>query len=136
MTWEELCEKAKEMGYEYCNCGPYLTSDKFQFYKNGTICAYIYVADDYYSKHYEIAWDRTYEQMYLIMVALRMKDVIIETAEDIQKIRKIEQLQKKLDIATKALEELKPRLESEDDWLIVARALNEIDLVGISAKEE
>lgn len=38
-------------------------------------------------------------------------------------------LQKKLDIAVKSLEELKPRLESEDDWLIVARALKEIDLV-------
>ena len=45
-------------------------------------------------------------------------------------------LQNKLDIAVKALEELKPRLESEDDWLIVARALREIDLVGTSAKEK
>lgn len=32
-----------------------------------------------------------------------------------------------LDIAVKALRGLKPRLESEDDWLIAARALNEIE---------
>lgn len=36
-------------------------------------------------------------------------------------------LQKKLDIAIEALEELKPQLESEDDWLIVAKALREIE---------
>lgn len=137
MTWEEFCEKAKKFGYYLCGIDDScLESDNIQFFKNGTVCKYIYVEDDYYNKYYPIAWDRTPDQMYQIMVALRMKDVIIETAEDIQKIRKIEQLQKKLDIATKALEELKPRLESEDDWLIVARALNEIDLAGISAKEE
>lgn len=71
MTWEELCGKAKGMGYEYCNSDPHLTGDKFQFYKKGTICAYIHVGDDYYSDYYEIAWDRTPEQMLAIMEALR-----------------------------------------------------------------
>lgn len=56
-----------------------------------------------------------------------MRNGMIETAEDMQKIKQIEQLQKKLDIAVKALKELKPQLESEDDWLIVARALREIE---------
>lgn len=41
-------------------------------------------------------------------------------------------LQKKLDIAVKSLNELKPRLESEDDWLIVAKALREIDEVHMT----
>ena len=45
-------------------------------------------------------------------------------------------LQKKLDIAVKALEEIKSRLEGEDDWLIVAKALREIDSVGTSEKEK
>lgn len=71
MTWEELCEKAKEMGYYYCDYGPHLTGDKFKFYKKGTIYSYIYVADDYYSDYHEIAWDRTPDQMYQIMKALQ-----------------------------------------------------------------
>ena len=36
---------------------------------------------------------------------VKMRNGIIETAEDMQKIRQIERLQKKLDIAVKALKE-------------------------------
>lgn len=71
MTWEELCKKAKEMGYEYWKDNPHLTGDNIQFYKNGTICVYIYVEDGYYSDYYEVAWDRTPDQMLAIMEALR-----------------------------------------------------------------
>jgi hypothetical protein len=51
------------------------------------------------------------------------------TEQNTRILEEVLRLQKKLDIAVKALEELKPRLESEDDWLIAARALREIDLV-------
>ena len=40
-------------------------------YKDGTIKAFAFVEDNYYSDFYEIAWNRTYEQMYQIMEALR-----------------------------------------------------------------
>lgn len=49
------------------------------------------------------------------------------TEQNTRILEEVLRLQKKLDIAVKALEELKPRLESEDDWLIVARALREIE---------
>ena len=49
------------------------------------------------------------------------------TEQNTRILEEVLRLQKKLDIAVKALKELKPRLESEDDWLIVARALREIE---------
>ena len=83
-----------------------------------------------------------------------MRNRIIETAEDMQKIRQIEQLQKKLDIAVKALKEyaeegnwddIRSYNFSIDDTYFVEKAefrekgyepakkaLKEIDLVGIS----
>lgn len=71
MTWEELCEKAKEIGYDYWHDNPHLTGEDIQFFKNGTICAYICVEDCYYSNYYEIAYNRTPDQMYQIMEALK-----------------------------------------------------------------
>ena len=71
MTWEELCEKAKEMGYKYWEGNPHLTGDDIQFFKNGTVYVYIYVEDYYYNNYYPIAWDRTPDQMYQVMEALQ-----------------------------------------------------------------
>ena len=71
MTWEELCEKAKEMGYDYWRGKSYVSDGDYEFYKDGTIKAFAFVEDNYYSDFYEIAWNRTYEQMYQIMEALR-----------------------------------------------------------------
>jgi hypothetical protein len=74
-----------------------------------------------------------------------MKNGIIETAEDMQKIKQIEKLQKKLDIATKALKEIEKNAIRKDiktitvvcinDWLYAHKALKEIDLVGKLVKE-
>lgn len=65
LTWEELKEKAKEMGYvEYDFCGGELTKElrySTSFYKNGDIeINYDYV----------IAKNRTPEQMLMIMRGL------------------------------------------------------------------
>ncbi len=67
MTWEKLCEKAKEMGYEFNKNGCFLHSPDscFKFYNDGEI----YVENEYESI---LAIDyRTYEQMLAIMEALR-----------------------------------------------------------------
>lgn len=65
-----------------------------------------------------------------------MKDGIIETAEDMQKIRKIEQLQKKLDIAVKALDFYKKDVCGEPYISRIAtETLKEIDLVGTSVSQ-
>lgn len=66
MTWTELCEKAKEMGYEQDNfLGEALVKEiryTMAFYKNGDIeCNYDYV----------IVKNRTPDQMYQIMKALQ-----------------------------------------------------------------
>lgn len=67
MTWEELCERAKEMGYYYWEYPkPNLSSDDIQFFKDGTVRMYAYEDDNY-----EIAHNRTPEQMYQIMKALQ-----------------------------------------------------------------
>lgn len=74
MTWEELVEKAKEFGYHEVHIDgdiPYFNVDSsyrlvdiknyISFIKDGTIesgCGYV------------ISTDRTYEQMYQIMMAL------------------------------------------------------------------
>ena len=71
MTWEDLCVKAKEMGYVCWKDTPCLESDDIQFFKNGTVYMYIYVEDVSYNRHYPIAYGRTPEQMYQIMEALR-----------------------------------------------------------------
>jgi hypothetical protein len=75
-----------------------------------------------------------------------MRNGIIETAEDMQKIKQIENLQKKLDIATNALKEIENNAIRKDiktitvlcvnNWLSAHKALKEIDLVGTSGKEE
>ena len=72
MSWEQLCAKAKELGYYLCGIDDScLESDDIQFFKNGTVYMYIYVEDVSYNSHYPIAWDRTPEQMLAIMEALR-----------------------------------------------------------------
>lgn len=62
MTWEELVEKAKELGYEYDDELEKLTNQYFYFYKTG---GEIYgVSFDLFTRH------RTPAQMYQIMLAL------------------------------------------------------------------
>ena len=59
-----------------------------------------------------------------------MRNGIIETAEDMQKIKQIELLQKKLDIAVKALNFYKKDVCGEPYISKIAtEALREIDLV-------
>lgn len=134
MTWEELCEKAKEIGAEIVcegkeHCEALSIDDNV--YLKTKLCL---LTDGIETIHINA---KSYSQMYLIMEALRMKDGIIETAEDMQKIRKIEQLQKKLDIAVKALDFYKKDVCGEPYISRIAtETLKEIDLVGTSAKEE
>ena len=59
MDWEELKEKATEMGYN--DCGSYLEKGRYIFRENGCVLL---------SKHYLIAVDRNEEQMLMIMRGL------------------------------------------------------------------
>lgn len=65
MTWEELCEKAYEMGYEdyfeFRGLKAIRNSKGLIFHSNGRIVHYILT----------FAENRTYEQMLAIMEALR-----------------------------------------------------------------
>jgi hypothetical protein len=70
MTWEELCKKAKEMGFSISH---YLNDDDIELgyiYCND----YIYLEEDgkiTTSTENIVAENRTYKQMYQIMDALR-----------------------------------------------------------------
>lgn len=67
MTWGELCEKAQELGYsEWGYSLESLYRDK-SFYKNGSI----YIKDYEFGYSSKIAENRTPDQMYQIMLALR-----------------------------------------------------------------
>lgn len=79
MTWEELKEKAKEMGLEIIvgSVGDYtyekIVMGKLHFYRDGTItCPFEYVNEDGYPAHDRviIAEHRTPEQMLMIMRGL------------------------------------------------------------------
>ena len=59
MDWNQLKEKAKEMGYN--DCGDYLETGNFTFRKSGSVVYKIY---------HLIALDRTPEQMLMIMRGL------------------------------------------------------------------
>ena len=59
MTWEELKEKAQEMGYN--DCGDYLETGNFTFRKSGSVV---------YKMYHLIALNRTPEQMLMIMRGL------------------------------------------------------------------
>ena len=61
MTWEELCVKAKEMGADVEIFGAFIAMDDVFFWKNGEVNILGSV----------IATNRTPEQMYQIMEALR-----------------------------------------------------------------
>lgn len=67
MTWEELCKKAKEMAYFYCLINEHCIEfeRRFVFFKDGEVCI------DGYNDDCIVATDRTYEQMYQIMEALK-----------------------------------------------------------------
>lgn len=70
MTWEELCEKAKEMGYKvFTNCAcERICCDYFNklcFYKTGMITVFDV------QEFIDIADHRTPDQMYQIMKALQ-----------------------------------------------------------------
>lgn len=55
-----------------------------------------------------------------------MRNGIIETAEDMQKIKQIELLQKKLDIAVKALEEIERESDKFNNSMSVIEQLDYI----------
>lgn len=62
MTWPELVEKAKKLGYEYDDELEKLTNQYFYFYKTG---------GEIYNVRFELfVNDRTPSQMYQIMKAL------------------------------------------------------------------
>ena len=65
MTWEELCEKAKEMGYEdyfdFRGVKAIRNGKGLSFHSNGKICYDTRIFADH----------RTPEQMYQIMEALK-----------------------------------------------------------------
>lgn len=72
MTWEELCEKAKEMGYER----GFSVSNSIQFEKGD--CKYVFAINGCIHLFHRralrgitIATKRTPDQMYQIMKALR-----------------------------------------------------------------
>jgi hypothetical protein len=75
MTWEELCEKAKEMGAAMWVSGKTFGIFDLLFCEDGDI----YVETSYYDKKYGkwinskkiVVVDRTPDQMYQIMEALR-----------------------------------------------------------------
>ena len=80
MTWEELCEKAKEMGAEIVvgSIGKYtykkIIIDKLCFYSDGEItCPYIFINEEGCPEKgvVKVAKNRTYDQMYAIMEALK-----------------------------------------------------------------
>ena len=64
MTWEELCEKAKDMGAKIVDDNPYrpekIVFETISFYKNGRM-----IMEEC------LVSDRTPDQMYQIMEALR-----------------------------------------------------------------
>ena len=75
MTWEELKEKGVELGYkivtkypdykkEECMC-----NDRYGFYKDGTVEDECYLDDELCGSPF--TEDRTFDQMYQIMLALR-----------------------------------------------------------------
>ena len=59
MTWEELCEKAKEMGYLRNNGLMHPTKSVF-FFENRSVC----IGEEVFTR-------LSYNQMYQIMEALR-----------------------------------------------------------------
>ena len=75
MTWEELKEKAKELGYEIVIKYPYgkkeecICDGQYGFYRDGTVENDCYLDDEYCGSPF--AEDRTIDQMYQIMLALR-----------------------------------------------------------------
>lgn len=75
MTWEELVEKAKELGYKITTRIPYsepeeclLNEEGFAFYKDGT-CEYDCEDDIFCGCPF--VYGRTPEQMLMIMEALK-----------------------------------------------------------------
>lgn len=68
MTWEELVEKAKELGYKTeKNCCHRVG---VLFEKNGTVWSKIYDDNGYFFERVCFAKERTPDQMYQIMLAL------------------------------------------------------------------
>ena len=65
MTWEELCEKAKEMG-----CSTYLKFDKHEVLRHNTT-GFLFCKDGDCYMSGSLIHNRTHEQMYQIMEALR-----------------------------------------------------------------
>lgn len=75
MTWESLWEKAKKMGAAMWANGKTFGMFDLLFYENGDICVKISYWDNKHHKWINsekiVAVDRTQDQMYQIMEALR-----------------------------------------------------------------
>lgn len=69
MTWEELCEKAKEIGALIC-CGGTICFSHLEFHEDGGIYLDREELDDVWVIPC-VSSDRTPDQMYQIMEALR-----------------------------------------------------------------
>lgn len=76
MTWTEFCKKAKELGYKKVKKEPYMgtiialvNKDGYGFYEDGIVEDECSLKDNLCGKPFAI--DRTYEQMYQIMEALK-----------------------------------------------------------------
>lgn len=67
MTWEELKEKAKELGYIDSTFCLRKKDSPIHFWKNGGRISYDYPDDSFA----DIAYNRTPEQMLMIMEALK-----------------------------------------------------------------
>lgn len=72
MQWDELKEKAKELGAEerdYLNNTKYLVFKDFYFTQDGNV--YIGITDKDACRTEKVSTDRNYEQMLMIMEALK-----------------------------------------------------------------
>lgn len=73
MTWEELCEKAKEMGAAMYACGDKFSFSGLVFDKDGFVCCeFLYPKGKrWINQNTVIGVIRTPEQMYQIVKALQ-----------------------------------------------------------------
>ena len=96
MTWKDLCEKAKELGAEVHK--DYIVFHEWLYFRKDK---YILTENDWGMIEQEIV---EYDQMLAIMEVLIDKDISVPNKGEKEK------LQKKLEIATKALKETRKRL--------------------------
>lgn len=129
MTWEELCKKAKEMGARILSdavimklpYNVYKDADTIVLRANGNIRATFIENDCVVIR--DLSFNRTPDQMYAIMEALIDKDISVPSKGENEK------LQKKLEIAKKALKEISVSLWDEMECRGCAKkALKEMEI--------